>query len=309
MASGSSSSSPPPRVTQATSGAKPSTCSAPRSFLERKVRVHYVGLFEAPVQVLLNVLPDGIAVGTNDHAAAHWRVVGQLGLAHYLVIPFRKIVFLVDNILDISFFIDHNYPFLFSINEHKKTSPQTRTRLTPVVPPLLSHVATHSSSHAVARQPLLAITVRTPGQLLADAPRRVQRGSICRLALSRLAVRLHQRLLILVSAFSMFCFLRQGYTIARSVSSIGNECNCSVGMWLALILVPESCAAWPEHALQAGWGQATSLLEGEGLNRYRRISAYRYNICRVLIYAFIILSEMENLCILYFAGTRSWQLC
>ena len=42
---------------------------------------------EHPVEGLLHLLPDGIAVGTDDHAAAHRAVIGQLGLRDQLVVP------------------------------------------------------------------------------------------------------------------------------------------------------------------------------------------------------------------------------
>ena len=43
------------------------------------------------VQRLLNVLPQRPAVRPDDHAAAHRRVIGQLGFQNQLVVPLRKI--------------------------------------------------------------------------------------------------------------------------------------------------------------------------------------------------------------------------
>src|SRR6266496_3070792 len=53
-----------------------------------EVSIDNVSLFKTPVQVLLDVFPDGIAVRTNNHAATYGRVIGQFSLAYYLVVPF-----------------------------------------------------------------------------------------------------------------------------------------------------------------------------------------------------------------------------
>ena len=81
MTYGSSSSLPPAMVTTASSGAKPSTCSA--SFWkalrdqQREIDVLMAGGLEAVVEFALQQLPDGIAVGLNDHAA--FDNLGRLG--------------------------------------------------------------------------------------------------------------------------------------------------------------------------------------------------------------------------------------
>ena len=51
------------------------------------------GVLEHPVERLLHVLPNGVAPGLDDHAAAHGRDFGQIGRAHHLLIPLR-IIFL-----------------------------------------------------------------------------------------------------------------------------------------------------------------------------------------------------------------------
>ena len=96
MMSFSSSSSSPPRVTQATCGAKPSTCSF--SFISRdsgmnsgKYAFTWPRVLEALVEQALDVLPDRVAVRPDDHAALDRRVVGQLGAADDVEIPARKI--------------------------------------------------------------------------------------------------------------------------------------------------------------------------------------------------------------------------
>ena len=58
---------------------------------QRKRGVHVAGGLEAVVERLLNVFPQRPAVGPHDHAAAHGRVVGQLGLQDELVIPFGEV--------------------------------------------------------------------------------------------------------------------------------------------------------------------------------------------------------------------------
>ena len=95
--SGSSSFLPPPCVTTAVSGAKPSTCSA--SLVQealgneqREVRVLVARLLEHVVERALHALPDAVAVRANDHAAAHGRVVGELGAEHDFVVPGAEVV-------------------------------------------------------------------------------------------------------------------------------------------------------------------------------------------------------------------------
>ena len=82
---GSSSFLPPPWVTTASSGLKPSTCAASRLQValgdeQREVGVGHPGRLDAGVDLGLHPLPDGVAVGTDDHGAPHRPVVGQLGL-------------------------------------------------------------------------------------------------------------------------------------------------------------------------------------------------------------------------------------
>ena len=94
--SGSSSSLPPPWVTTAVSGAKPSTCSASRGQEalrdeQREVGVLVAGVLEHLVERALHLLPDGVAVRPDDHAAAHRAVVGQLGPGDQLVVPGTEI--------------------------------------------------------------------------------------------------------------------------------------------------------------------------------------------------------------------------
>ena len=79
---GSSSSLPPAIVTTASSGAKPSTCSA--SFFQkalrnqqRKIDVLMAGCLEAVIELPLQHLPDRIAIGLDDHAA--FDDLGRLG--------------------------------------------------------------------------------------------------------------------------------------------------------------------------------------------------------------------------------------
>jgi hypothetical protein len=54
---------------------------------ERKVRVLVAGLLEHDVERALHLLPDGVAVGPDDHAAPDRAVVGQLGFHDQLVVP------------------------------------------------------------------------------------------------------------------------------------------------------------------------------------------------------------------------------
>ena len=74
MTYGSSSFLPPAMVTTASSGEKPSTCSASlcRKLSrdeQREIAVLVIGGLEAVVELALQHLPDGVAVGLDDHAA------------------------------------------------------------------------------------------------------------------------------------------------------------------------------------------------------------------------------------------------
>src|SRR6266566_5080761 len=53
----------------------------------REVGIEHSGFLEAVIHVSLYMFPDGIAIRSNDHTAAHRRVVGQFRLTHYLVVP------------------------------------------------------------------------------------------------------------------------------------------------------------------------------------------------------------------------------
>ncbi len=54
---------------------------------EREVGVLVAGVLEHLVERLLHLLPDGVAVGPDDHAPPHRAVVGQLGAGDELVVP------------------------------------------------------------------------------------------------------------------------------------------------------------------------------------------------------------------------------
>ena len=59
---------------------------------EREVGVLVARLLEHPVQNGLHLLPDGITVGFDDHAAADGRVLGQAGLHDQIVVPLRVVL-------------------------------------------------------------------------------------------------------------------------------------------------------------------------------------------------------------------------
>src|ERR1051325_2464811 len=54
---------------------------------QREVGVPVARLLEHVVERALHPLPDAVAIGANDHAAAHRRVVGQLGAKNDFVVP------------------------------------------------------------------------------------------------------------------------------------------------------------------------------------------------------------------------------
>ena len=97
MTSRSSSSSSPPCVTQATCGAKPSTCSASRisrlsGMNSGKYALTCPVALNRSIEALLDQLPDGVAVRPDDHAALDRRVVGQLGASDDVEVPAREVL-------------------------------------------------------------------------------------------------------------------------------------------------------------------------------------------------------------------------
>ena len=59
---------------------------------KREVSVLDAGFLEHPVQDALHLFPDSVAVGLDDHAAAHGRLLGQIGLDYEVVIPLRVVL-------------------------------------------------------------------------------------------------------------------------------------------------------------------------------------------------------------------------
>src|SRR6185369_3422133 len=59
---------------------------------EREVAVLVTGLLEHPVQGGLHLLPDGVAIGADDHATANRAVVSKLGAHEHLVVPRGEIL-------------------------------------------------------------------------------------------------------------------------------------------------------------------------------------------------------------------------
>ena len=57
-----------------------------------EVGVLYVLGLEHLVQLLLHLLPDGIAVGFDDHTSAYGTLLGQVGFHHQVVIPLTVII-------------------------------------------------------------------------------------------------------------------------------------------------------------------------------------------------------------------------
>ena len=49
------------------------------------------GLAEPAVQELLHPLPDAVAPGPDDHAAAHAGLLGEVGLIHHGLVPGGKV--------------------------------------------------------------------------------------------------------------------------------------------------------------------------------------------------------------------------
>ena len=59
---------------------------------EREIGVLMSRLLEHPIQRIVHLLPDGIAVGFDDHTSAYGRVFGQPGLHDQVVVPLRVVL-------------------------------------------------------------------------------------------------------------------------------------------------------------------------------------------------------------------------
>jgi hypothetical protein len=60
---------------------------------EREVGVLVAGGLEARVELALDLLPHGVAVGLDDHAALdHLGGLGHLGLADHVLVPLRVVL-------------------------------------------------------------------------------------------------------------------------------------------------------------------------------------------------------------------------
>ena len=66
---------------------------------QREVGVDVAGRLDAGVESGLHVLPEGIAIGTDDHAAANRGVVRELSLEDDVRVPARVVVAPVGDIL------------------------------------------------------------------------------------------------------------------------------------------------------------------------------------------------------------------
>src|SRR5438552_16652448 len=54
---------------------------------QREVSIDHSSFLETCIQETLNMFPNGITIRSNNHAAAHRSVVGQLCFTYYLVVP------------------------------------------------------------------------------------------------------------------------------------------------------------------------------------------------------------------------------
>jgi hypothetical protein len=57
-----------------------------------EIGVEVAGGLDPAVQAVAHVFPEGVAVGLDDHAALDVGIVGQVGLAHDVDVPLRKIL-------------------------------------------------------------------------------------------------------------------------------------------------------------------------------------------------------------------------
>ncbi len=59
---------------------------------QREIGVDVAGGLEPVVEFALHLFPDGVAVGFDDHAAAHRRMLGEVGAFDDVEVPLRVIL-------------------------------------------------------------------------------------------------------------------------------------------------------------------------------------------------------------------------
>ena len=57
-----------------------------------EISILHTGCLEHVVEATLHLLPDGIAIGLDDHAATHCRLLGKVGLHNKFVVPLRIVL-------------------------------------------------------------------------------------------------------------------------------------------------------------------------------------------------------------------------
>ena len=77
---------------------------------EREIGVLMSRLLEHPIQRIVHLLPDGIAVGFDDHAPADGRIFRQSGLDHQIVVPLRVVLVGFGEVFE---FLSHNLSWFY----------------------------------------------------------------------------------------------------------------------------------------------------------------------------------------------------
>ena len=101
---------------------------------EREVGVLMPRLLEHLVQRIVHLLPDGIAVGFDHHAAAHGRILGQPGFHHQVVVPLRVVFVRLGQVFEFLCHICRFEYFRFRSAKIKnliKIRPKTRNNYSP----------------------------------------------------------------------------------------------------------------------------------------------------------------------------------
>ena len=77
------------------------------------IHVLHALLFELLVHDVLDILPDGVAVGPVDENALDGRIINQLGLGAHVREPLGKVLLHIGNLLNLLLFCHFDHPLRF----------------------------------------------------------------------------------------------------------------------------------------------------------------------------------------------------
>ena len=106
----------------------------------RQVNIFYPCLFKPAVQLMLDILPDGITCRFDDHTAFYTGIIDELCFFYHICIPLREIFFHRSDRFYKFLFFCHDI-FLLLLHNAKRRHLIPKGTGIPAVPPLLTAIA------------------------------------------------------------------------------------------------------------------------------------------------------------------------